>query len=135
MAKPEWGRKHLCQNCGAKFYDLRKEPPTCPSCGTRVDTQPAPRSRRGGGRAAAPKPAEAAEPVAATETPEAAPLPAEEGEELGEVAEAEPIAEGQAEPEAAEEGETEEVADISPLEGNEDSIASPLPGDEEGDDS
>lgn len=34
MAKPELGGKHQCQNCGAKFFDLNKDPIVCPKCGT-----------------------------------------------------------------------------------------------------
>lgn len=34
MAKPELGSKRQCQNCGAKFYDLNKDPIVCPKCGT-----------------------------------------------------------------------------------------------------
>ena len=34
MAKPELGSKHQCQNCGAKFFDLNKDPIVCPKCGT-----------------------------------------------------------------------------------------------------
>ena len=30
MAKPEWGRKRICQVCGKKFYDLNKSPIICP---------------------------------------------------------------------------------------------------------
>ena len=33
MAKPELGTKRLCANCGAKFYDLNKDPIHCPKCG------------------------------------------------------------------------------------------------------
>ncbi len=33
MAKPELGSKHQCQNCGAKFFDLNKDPIVCPKCG------------------------------------------------------------------------------------------------------
>ena len=33
MAKPELGTKRVCQSCGAKFYDLSKDPITCPKCG------------------------------------------------------------------------------------------------------
>lgn len=33
MAKPELGTKRVCQSCGAKFYDLAKDPITCPKCG------------------------------------------------------------------------------------------------------
>lgn len=33
MAKPELGSKRQCQNCGAKFFDLNKDPILCPKCG------------------------------------------------------------------------------------------------------
>ena len=32
MAKPELGTKRLCASCGAKFYDLNKDPIHCPKC-------------------------------------------------------------------------------------------------------
>ena len=34
MAKPELGAKRQCQNCGAKFFDLNRDPIVCPKCGT-----------------------------------------------------------------------------------------------------
>ncbi len=34
MAKPELGAKRQCQACGAKFFDLNKDPIVCPKCGT-----------------------------------------------------------------------------------------------------
>jgi len=34
VAKPELGTKRLCPNCGAKFYDLNKDPIVCPKCQT-----------------------------------------------------------------------------------------------------
>src|SRR5262249_51628320 len=34
VAKPELGTKRLCANCGAKFYDLSKDPIVCPKCET-----------------------------------------------------------------------------------------------------
>ncbi len=34
MAKAELGTKRLCANCGAKFYDLSKDPIVCPKCNT-----------------------------------------------------------------------------------------------------
>ena len=34
MAKPELGSKRQCQNCGAKFFDLNRDPIVCPKCGT-----------------------------------------------------------------------------------------------------
>ena len=34
MARPELGMKRQCMSCGAKFYDLDRDPATCPKCGT-----------------------------------------------------------------------------------------------------
>jgi len=34
VAKAELGTKRQCQNCGAKFFDLNKDPIICPKCGT-----------------------------------------------------------------------------------------------------
>jgi uncharacterized protein (TIGR02300 family) len=34
VAKAELGNKRQCQSCGAKFYDLNKDPIICPKCGT-----------------------------------------------------------------------------------------------------
>jgi len=34
VAKPELGTKRLCASCGAKFYDLSKDPIVCPKCET-----------------------------------------------------------------------------------------------------
>lgn len=34
MAKPELGTKRQCQNCGAKFFDLNRDPIVCPKCST-----------------------------------------------------------------------------------------------------
>lgn len=33
MPKDEWGVKRLCPHCATRFYDLRNDPMTCPSCG------------------------------------------------------------------------------------------------------
>ena len=33
MARPELGSKRHCTQCGAKFYDLNRDPATCPKCG------------------------------------------------------------------------------------------------------
>lgn len=33
MAKPELGSKRQCESCGAKFFDLNRNPITCPKCG------------------------------------------------------------------------------------------------------
>ena len=37
MAKAEWGTKRVCLNCGARFYDMLRDPITCPTCGTVFD--------------------------------------------------------------------------------------------------
>ena len=34
MAKPELGTKRQCRNCANRFYDLDRDPITCPKCGT-----------------------------------------------------------------------------------------------------
>lgn len=49
MPKPELGTKRQCQNCGAKFFDLAKDPIVCPKCGTvyQVASMPARSSARG----------------------------------------------------------------------------------------
>jgi uncharacterized protein (TIGR02300 family) len=36
VAKPELGTKRFCTNCGAKFYDLNKDPIVCPKCQTAM---------------------------------------------------------------------------------------------------
>ena len=46
MAKSEWGVKRVCQSCDVRFYDLRRDPIVCPSCGTKFDPESVLRSRR-----------------------------------------------------------------------------------------
>ncbi|MEI8396649.1 MAG: TIGR02300 family protein [Rhodospirillaceae bacterium] len=46
MAKPEWGTKRICPSCGARYYDLRKDPPVCPTCGAEFDPEALLKSRR-----------------------------------------------------------------------------------------
>ena len=61
MAKPELGTKRLCGNCGAKFYDLSKDPIVCPKCHTVLElVAVSSRSRpdSAAARAAAPVPEE-----------------------------------------------------------------------------
>lgn len=63
VAKPELGTKRQCQSCGARFYDLAREPITCPKCGTVFVVEVAVRPRRprpeanGAAKAVKPKPA------------------------------------------------------------------------------
>jgi conserved hypothetical protein TIGR02300 len=49
LAKPEWGLKRTCFSCGARFYDLRRDPIICPICSTVFDPSRQPRPRRGSG--------------------------------------------------------------------------------------
>ena len=46
MSKPEWGTKHTCQSCGAKYYDMNRTPVICPKCGAEFDPDALLRSRR-----------------------------------------------------------------------------------------
>jgi len=39
LPKAEWGAKHICKSCGAKFYDMLQCPPTCPSCGAVIEIE------------------------------------------------------------------------------------------------
>jgi len=73
VAKPEWGRKHLCGSCGTKFYDLRRTPAICPSCGAQAEAEPAgrgARKARGGAAKAAAVPHKAEAEVEAIAYPE-----------------------------------------------------------------
>ena len=74
MAKPELGTKRLCGSCGAKFYDLSKDPIVCPKCGTvfEVVAPVAPRGRGGEAAAAAAAAARAPAKEVKTEPPETA---------------------------------------------------------------
>jgi uncharacterized protein (TIGR02300 family) len=62
VAKPELGSKRVCMHCGAKFYDLNKDPAVCPKCDTPMQASAVTR---------VPPPAAArARPAAAEEEPE-----------------------------------------------------------------
>lgn len=47
MAELSWGVKRTCNGCGARFYDLRKSPATCPKCGAVCEIHTTTRSKRG----------------------------------------------------------------------------------------
>jgi uncharacterized protein (TIGR02300 family) len=68
VAKPELGTKRLCGNCGAKFYDLSKDPIVCPKCDTVLVLAPISSSRRPDSRSAA---ARGGEDVVTPETQDA----------------------------------------------------------------
>lgn len=61
MVSAELGTKRTCPNCAARFYDLLKDPITCPKCGTSFIAQPILPSKTdypGAVPASAPKPRE-----------------------------------------------------------------------------
>ena len=86
MAKPEWGKKRQCPSCGTKFYDLRKSPPACPSCGETLDVEAQTKTKRSRSKDSGRGKAAAAAPAAAAPAAEAEPVLGEEAEEapLGE---------------------------------------------------
>lgn len=69
VAKPELGTKRQCQSCGAKFYDLLRNPIVCPKC-SAVFQVAQPKPSRGG-----PEPEEETE-VKAPQEAELVPLEA-----------------------------------------------------------
>ncbi|WP_299622389.1 TIGR02300 family protein, partial [Pelagibius sp.] len=71
MADPKWGTKRICQSCGTKFYDLRKSPIICPSCGAEFDPEALLKSRRS-------RPAPKSEPAPKAAAAAAAAKPADE---------------------------------------------------------
>lgn len=46
LAKPEWGLKRSCLSCGARFYDMQRDPIICPSCEAEFDPLALVRPRR-----------------------------------------------------------------------------------------
>jgi len=76
VAKPGLGSKRLCGNCGAKFYDLEKDPIVCPKCETVFVPPTSARARPEPVAARAPEPVEE---VAAPEQ-EAELIPLEEAD-------------------------------------------------------
>ena len=54
MAKADLGKKRNCLSCGARFYDLNREPIVCPKCETELDVAALMRTSRA--KPAPPKP-------------------------------------------------------------------------------
>jgi uncharacterized protein (TIGR02300 family) len=98
MAKPELGTKRLCASCGAKFYDLNKDPIHCPKCGVVYELVVATRPGR----------PEAAPVAARPPVPEEAPAPEPQEVETVSLEEADAEAEGTAKKPAPEEAGIEE---------------------------
>jgi uncharacterized protein (TIGR02300 family) len=77
VAKADLGIKRTCPNCGAKYYDLNRNPIICPRCGTYFEAS----SRRPA--VAAPIDDEELEVEAAEGTPEFVPLETADEEASG----------------------------------------------------
>lgn len=103
MAKPELGTKRLCGECGAKFYDLSKDPIICPKCNTVYEVQALP--TRGGRSDAASR-----APVAAVAEEE---LPETQDAEFVSLEEADAEAQGAKTPAEGAEGDEEVELDES----------------------
>jgi uncharacterized protein (TIGR02300 family) len=113
LAKPEWGTKRICPSCGARYYDLLREPVICPKCSTPFDPEAFLRARR----ARPPAPVEKElEPVGAGDSE--GDLETEEVEAVEEEDEA-----GVPIEEAEEEEEEELIEDASELGEDEDDMA------------
>src|SRR3989442_11562387 len=69
VTKPELGTKRQCQSCGARYYDLNKDPITCPKCSavfvveTVTRRRPRPDANGAAAKPAKPKPVEVVEDV------------------------------------------------------------------------
>ncbi len=113
MAKPEWGTKRTCQSCSAKFYDMRRDPVSCPKCGTVLDLEALVKPRRSRAVAAVVEP----KPV---KPPPKRPV---SEEELPEVS-----AELEVEVEKTDDEEEEVLEDTSELGEDEDDVAEVIDG-------
>ena len=111
MAKPEWGTKRICPSCGTRYYDLLRDPVTCPKCSTPFDPEALLRARRA--RPAAPV-EKALAPVVADDID--ADLEPVEVEAVEDEEEAVPL-------EEAEEEDEELIEDASELGEDEDDMA------------
>ena len=113
MAKPEWGTKRICPSCGARYYDLLRDPVICPKCSTPFDPEALLRARRT--RPPAPV-AKELEPVGAEEAD--ADIETEDVEAVEEEEEADVALE-----DGEEEEEEELIEDASELGEDEDDMA------------
>jgi uncharacterized protein (TIGR02300 family) len=129
VAKPELGTKRLCGSCGAKFYDLSKDPIVCPKCGTVFEiVVPVARGR------AAEAAAAAAAGVAAAAAAAAAAKTKEAEVELPETADVELVSLEDADAEATGKKDGEAVEGEDDLEVEETEEAPFIEEQEEGDD-
>lgn len=117
MAKPEWGVKRTCLSCGARFYDLQREPIVCPACGATVDAAAQSKPRRARATPAAKiavVPAAVAVEIEPAVVQDEVELDTELEEEELEEEDEEVVASGAAEDESEEEGESA-IEDVSEL--------------------
>ena len=105
MANPELGTKRLCASCGAKFYDLNKDPIHCPKCGAVYEVVVATRPVRPAGPVTARPPVP--EEVAAPEPQEVETVTLEEAEAEAQGVAKKPVPTEPAETEVEEEEEVE----------------------------
>jgi uncharacterized protein (TIGR02300 family) len=116
VAKPEWGTKRICHNCGARFYDLHRSPIICPKCGTPFDPEALLKSRRSRSAVVSDMPAAKAsgrgkaKPVA-DQAEEEEPIEVEDTEEAAEAPESTEESESVEGFESEEEGYEEEESD------------------------
>jgi len=103
VTKVEWGTKRICPNCGTRYYDMRRDPITCPKCGAPFDAEFLVKTRKSRAAASA-----AVEEVAPLEEELEADLAAEP-DEAGEVVTEIPAGD-ESEEEEAEAEETAETA-------------------------
>jgi len=120
MAKPELGTKRLCANCGAKFYDLSKDPIVCPKCET-VFVPPVATARGRPEPVAPVAPVVVEEEVAVPETAEAELISLEEAEKETEGAKT-PGAEGSEDEVEVGDEALDDAAFIVPEEEDEDDV-------------
>ena len=83
MHRPELGTKRTCQHCGARFYDLSRDPIVCPKCGHEHTAEMFNRMRRArpGAEAAARAPKREVEEDAVVADGDDVEIDAEEGAE------------------------------------------------------
>ena len=120
MAKPELGTKRLCANCGAKFYDLNKDPILCPKCAT-VFVPPVATRARPEPPAPVVAPAAVEEEVVVPETADAELISLEDAEKETEGTEA-PAAEGSEDEVEVDEEALDDAAFIVPEEEDEEDV-------------
>jgi len=100
MSKPEWGIKRICPSCSTRFYDMNRQPITCPKCSNTFEPEAFTKKRRGRPPASEAKPAPL--PPELEET-----LDLDLAEELGPLEESDDVLE-----DTSDFGEDESVVDI-----------------------